>query len=102
MKRFMIPRIAHCDEGCSDLSWARRKTARQAVFEMPSQFSRRIIMAKCPVCGMMVDENTAPSSEYKGKTYYFMNPTHKTMFDNEPEKFLNKQDEETDHKSMDM
>jgi YHS domain-containing protein len=45
-------------------------------------------MTNCPVCGMMVDENTAPSSEYKGKKYYFMNPTHKSMFDKDPEKFL--------------
>ncbi len=47
-------------------------------------------MAKCPVCGMMVDENTAPSSAYKGDTYYFMEPAHKEMFDKDPEKFLSK------------
>lgn len=47
-------------------------------------------MVKCPVCGMMVDPNTAPSLEYKGKKYYFMNPTHKAMFEKDPEKFLNK------------
>ncbi|NIS81070.1 MAG: YHS domain-containing protein [Anaerolineales bacterium] len=58
-------------------------------------------MANCPVCGMMVDENTAPSSEYKGETYYFMNPTHKAMFDNDPEKFLKKRREAGDPMSMD-
>jgi YHS domain-containing protein len=45
-------------------------------------------MAKCPVCGMMVDEKTAPSSVYKGKHYYFMNEVHKTTFDKDPEKFV--------------
>lgn len=61
-----------------------------------------IKMVKCPVCGMMVDENTAPSSEYKGKAYHFMNPTHKTMFDNDPEKFLSKSSDQGDHMSKDM
>ena len=41
-------------------------------------------MTTCPVCGMMVDDNSAPSSEYKGKKYYFMNQTMKTMFDENP------------------
>lgn len=45
-------------------------------------------MTQCPVCGMMVDENTAPSLEYKSKKYYFMNQTHKEMFEKDPEKFL--------------
>jgi YHS domain-containing protein len=43
---------------------------------------------QCPVCGMMVDTRTAPRSEYKGKTYYFMNPIHKGMFDKDPERFI--------------
>lgn len=51
-------------------------------------------MAKCPVCGMMVDENTAPSSEYMGKKYYFHEPEHKVMFDKAPEKFLNQEMDE--------
>jgi YHS domain-containing protein len=37
---------------------------------------------------MMVDERTAPRSEYKGKTYYFMNPIHQEMFGKDPEKFI--------------
>jgi len=37
---------------------------------------------------MMVDENNAPSSEYQGKKYYFMNPAHKKMFEEDPEKYL--------------
>jgi YHS domain-containing protein len=45
---------------------------------------------KCPVCGMMVDKSTSPSSEYKGNTYYFHTPVHKEMFDKDPEKFLSK------------
>jgi YHS domain-containing protein len=54
-------------------------------------------MTQCPVCGMMVNENTAPSTEYKGKIFYFMNPIHKEMFDKAPEKFLGKQTDRTEH-----
>ncbi len=59
-------------------------------------------MVNCPVCGMMVDENTAPSSEYKGKTYYFMNQTHKEMFDQDPEKYLSKSSSKEDHMASGM
>lgn len=45
-------------------------------------------MTQCPVCGMRVDERTAPRSEYQGKTYYFMNPIHKEIFDKDPERFV--------------
>ncbi len=45
-------------------------------------------MAQCPVCGMMVNEKTTPHSEYKGKTYYFMNAIHKEMFGKDPAKFV--------------
>jgi YHS domain-containing protein len=42
-------------------------------------------MAKCPVCGMMGKPHL--KSTYKGKTFYFMNPQHKEMFEANPEKF---------------
>jgi len=42
----------------------------------------------CPVCGMTVDTATAPTSVYKGKTYYFMSEGHKQQFDAAPEQFL--------------
>jgi len=46
-------------------------------------------MAKDPVCGMDVDEKTAPAkSEDKGKTYYFCAPGGKREFDKAPEKFV--------------
>ena len=54
-------------------------------------------MTQCPVCGMMVDDNTAPSLEYKGKKYYFMNPIHKEMFEKDPEKFLGQKKEMSGH-----
>jgi Cu+-exporting ATPase len=45
-------------------------------------------MAIDPVCGMEVDEKTAPAkSEYKGKTYYFCAPGCKKTFDANPEKY---------------
>lgn len=42
----------------------------------------------CPVCEMEVDRATAPSSVYKGKTYYFCSDDHKTTFEAAPEKWL--------------
>jgi YHS domain-containing protein len=59
-------------------------------------------MATCPVCGMMADEATAPSSEYNGTTYYFHMPVHKEMFDKDPEKFLSKSSEQGEGMSDDM
>jgi YHS domain-containing protein len=48
-------------------------------------------MSKDPVCGMMVDEKTAAGkSEYNGKTYYFCAPGCKTKFDQNPQRYINK------------
>lgn len=48
-------------------------------------------MAKDPVCGMDVNEATAPAtSEYKGQTYYFCMPGCKRKFDQEPERYVAK------------
>ena len=44
----------------------------------------------CPVCDMdIADKAAAPSSVYKGKTYYFCMDDHKELFDQSPEKYLN-------------
>jgi len=46
-------------------------------------------MAKDPVCGMEVrEESAAGVSEYHGKKYYFCSIPCKTSFDEDPEKFL--------------
>ena len=48
-------------------------------------------MAKDPVCGMEVDEATAPAkTDYRGKTYYFCAPGCKDIFEKEPEKYAEK------------
>lgn len=48
-------------------------------------------MVKDPVCGMMIDEKTAAGkSDYQGQTYYFCAPICKTRFDENPQKYLNK------------
>lgn len=45
-------------------------------------------LAKDPVCGMEVDEKSAPAkSEYMGKTYYFCSPGCKKTFDANPAKY---------------
>lgn len=48
-----------------------------------------------PVCGMEIDPTTAAgTSEYKGQTYYFCAPGCKRSFDKDPEKYVNKTDQE--------
>ena len=55
-------------------------------------------MAKDPVCGMDVDENSpAATSEYNGKTYYFCSRGCKVAFDKDPEKYLQSQGEPESH-----
>ena len=50
-------------------------------------------MAIDPVCKMEVDEKTAKfKSEYKGKTYYFCASGCKKEFDNNLEKYINKEE----------
>jgi Cu+-exporting ATPase len=46
-------------------------------------------MATDPVCGMKVDENTAPATaEYQRKTYYFCSEECKTKFLQQPAKYV--------------
>ncbi len=40
------------------------------------------------VCGMKVNEETALRYAYQGKTYYFCSPVCKTLFEREPEKYI--------------
>lgn len=42
----------------------------------------------CAVCSMAVDVSSAPTSAYKGTTYYFCSPDHKAQFDAAPDKFI--------------
>jgi transcriptional regulator GlxA family with amidase domain len=42
----------------------------------------------CAVCDMDVDAKTAPTSLYKGKTYYFCMDDHKELFDKSPQKYV--------------
>ncbi|MEO5937253.1 MAG: heavy metal translocating P-type ATPase [Terriglobales bacterium] len=47
------------------------------------------VMVVDPVCGMTIDPATAAgSTEHEGHTYYFCNPSCKTKFEAEPEKYL--------------
>jgi YHS domain-containing protein len=46
-------------------------------------------MAKDPVCGMDVDEQSAAAtSEYQGTTYFFCAPGCKRQFERDPERFV--------------
>lgn len=42
----------------------------------------------CAVCDMEVEKATAPSSAYRGRTYYFCMDAHKKLFDARPASFL--------------
>lgn len=46
---------------------------------------------------MKVDEDTAPSFEYRGKRYFFMDEEHKALFSENPEKFLDQNKEHHGH-----
>jgi transcriptional regulator GlxA family with amidase domain len=81
-----------------------REVAKQSAFDMEYQgqgwmnADSNAVYAKlrdtvdnhhlCVVCGMAVDTATAPTSVYKGKTYYFCNPGHKSTFDATPGEFI--------------
>jgi YHS domain-containing protein len=43
------------------------------------------------VCKMKVDKNVTDTSMYQGKMYYFCSPYCKKKFDENPEKYLNSQ-----------
>lgn len=43
-----------------------------------------------PVCGMDVDAKTAPSTKYRGKTYYFCSPDDQAKFLKSPDAYLSK------------
>ena len=45
-------------------------------------------MVKDPVCKMSVDEKSAHKSTYAGQNHVFCSSDCKTMFDNEPGKFV--------------
>ena len=45
-----------------------------------------------PVCGMSVDEKTAPAkADYQGKTYYFCSEECKTTFQQNPSSYTKQQ-----------
>jgi YHS domain-containing protein len=45
-------------------------------------------MVTDPVCGMKVDEKTAPAkTAYRGQTFYFCSTECKNTFDANPEKY---------------
>ncbi len=50
-------------------------------------------MAIDPVCGMEVDEKTAPAkTTYQGGTYFFCSETCKQDFEEDPERFVEGED----------
>jgi uncharacterized membrane protein YraQ (UPF0718 family)/YHS domain-containing protein len=43
--------------------------------------------ARDPVCGMTVDRTKAPTSEFRGETYFFCGPGCRAKFDADPERY---------------
>lgn len=55
-------------------------------------------MTRDPVCGMQVTENHAAGTiEYKGNTYYFCSPRCKETFEHNPEKYVGKDEQNSEH-----
>lgn len=45
-------------------------------------------MTRDPVCGMQVDEATAPArTDYEGQTYYFCSEACRAMFERNPGRY---------------
>jgi Cu+-exporting ATPase len=45
-------------------------------------------MERDPVCDMEVDPQTAPKSEFQGRTYYFCSLACKQAFDENPKEYV--------------
>ncbi len=45
-------------------------------------------MAQDPICGMWVDETTAPRSEFEGQFYYFCSADCQKEFEDDPERYM--------------
>ena len=54
--------------------------------------------AQDPVCGMMVEKATAPTTQYKGKTYYFCSIDDKKEFDKAPTTYIKVEKKDTTKK----
>lgn len=54
----------------------------------PIAVDREVIMQKCPVCGMEVDEKTALRTTHQGQTFYFCSQQCKDAFVKKPEAFV--------------
>jgi YHS domain-containing protein len=48
------------------------------------------VSVKDPVCGMVVDEETAIKRVIGGKTFYFCGPGCKAAFDRDPHKYAHR------------
>lgn len=52
-------------------------------------------MTQDPVCGMEIkDISKAEKTDYKGKTYYFCSTLCKIQFEQDPAKYVEKEDDE--------
>ena len=66
----------------------KKQTMKMEPAAMEEHGKEMMKRAKDPVCGMEVDEKTAPAkSEHMGKTYYFCAPGCKKAFDENPAKY---------------
>ncbi len=67
---------------------SKEKAMNMETAAMEEHGKEAIKMAKDPVCGMEVDEKSAPAkSEHMGKTYYFCAMGCKKAFDENPAKY---------------
>jgi transcriptional regulator GlxA family with amidase domain/YHS domain-containing protein len=69
--------------------WKDRNSNANYVTYMAARESTAVAegMALDPVCGMTIGTKDAPSSTYKGKTYYFCSRDDKAQFDGNPQQY---------------
>jgi YHS domain-containing protein/putative intracellular protease/amidase len=60
-------------------------SADNAIYTSAAYLKSQVL---CPVCGMPVDRDGAPKSEYGGKTYYFCSESDKQTFDAAPARYI--------------
>jgi len=65
--------------------WKDSSGADNAIYTSAAYLKSQVL---CPVCGMPVDRDGAPKSDYNGKTYYFCSHSDKDTFDAAPGKYI--------------
>lgn len=89
-KILLIAVVSFVIFGISKLSLAAPKEAEQTVSKKAVDAGNKI----CPVSGEKIDEKTKATYEYEGKIYNFCCPACIEIFKKDPQKYINKVEDE--------